>query len=238
MFKTTTSFTFNALKSETPKFGVRHSAQSKKNRISVQLLKDFHGVGVRGQIVQVKPSAMINRLHPRNGAVYLNIPGAKPVIPVVKPEDLKPVEPVITKTEEAPVVEEPQVQTPMLSLEDLISVDVTQLLGTERESIIASIPKKLIFVNESNAKVLKNPIDLSKIKSNLLKYTSKELDGIATQESVSTFFDDSELALTIKNKEGVDISVIESVGAYDVFVNEGERTLSTIRVFVNSKNEK
>ncbi|ANZ77525.1 BA75_04988T0 [Komagataella pastoris] len=62
---------------------VRFTAISKRNRIQVQLLKDFPGVGARGEVVNVRPSLMINTLHHNNGACYI-LPGQEPRIPVVE----------------------------------------------------------------------------------------------------------------------------------------------------------
>lgn len=41
------------------------------NKVLVQLLKDFPGLGVRGELVKVAPGRMRNELHPFNGAAYV-----------------------------------------------------------------------------------------------------------------------------------------------------------------------
>uniref|UniRef100_A0A060TCP6 ARAD1D01254p n=1 Tax=Blastobotrys adeninivorans TaxID=409370 RepID=A0A060TCP6_BLAAD len=56
-------------------------------KIPVQLLKDFPGLGYRGEIVHVKPGRMRNELHVNNGAAYL-VKGAAPRIPVVSREEI------------------------------------------------------------------------------------------------------------------------------------------------------
>ncbi|CDR43661.1 CYFA0S12e02960g1_1 [Cyberlindnera fabianii] len=65
---------------------VRYSARTKReNRISVQLLKDFPQFGQKGEIIEVLPGLMRNRLHPNNGATYIDPKlGLGPKIPVVK----------------------------------------------------------------------------------------------------------------------------------------------------------
>lgn len=62
-----------------------HSLSGKRfasTKVPVQLLKDFPGLGYRGEIVHVKPGRMRNELHVNNGAVYM-VKGAAPRIPVV-----------------------------------------------------------------------------------------------------------------------------------------------------------
>jgi ribosomal protein L9 len=65
---------------------VRYSARTKReNRIQVQLLKDFPQYGVKGEIIEVLPGLMRNKLYPNNGACYI-IPKLNlgPKIEVVK----------------------------------------------------------------------------------------------------------------------------------------------------------
>lgn len=56
-------------------------------RIPVQLLRDFEGLGVKGEIVQVAPGRMRNQLHRNNGAAYIlkNLP---PRIKVISRESI------------------------------------------------------------------------------------------------------------------------------------------------------
>lgn len=70
---------------------VRYSARTKReNRISVQLLRDFPGHGVKGEIIEVLPGLMRNKLYPNNGATYI-IPRLNqgPKIPVVTREEIR-----------------------------------------------------------------------------------------------------------------------------------------------------
>ncbi|VVT53251.1 uncharacterized protein SAPINGB_P003479 [Magnusiomyces paraingens] len=57
-------------------------------RIPVQLLKDFPGLGFRGEIVKVLPGRMRNQLHRNNGAAYV-LRGEELRIPLVKRETIQ-----------------------------------------------------------------------------------------------------------------------------------------------------
>ncbi|KAH3681267.1 hypothetical protein WICPIJ_007772 [Wickerhamomyces pijperi] len=70
---------------------VRYSARTKReNRIQVQLLKDFPEYGAKGEIIEVLPGLMRNKLYPQNGAAYI-IPRMNlgPKIPVVTREEIR-----------------------------------------------------------------------------------------------------------------------------------------------------
>ncbi|KAI5950518.1 hypothetical protein CANMA_005178 [Candida margitis] len=56
--------------------------------VEVQLLKTLPGIGVEGQILQVKPGYMRNYLHIDNKACYVT-PNSPPRIPVVDVEELR-----------------------------------------------------------------------------------------------------------------------------------------------------
>ncbi|ODV58492.1 mitochondrial 54S ribosomal protein bL9m MRPL50 ASCRUDRAFT_82658 [Ascoidea rubescens DSM 1968] len=78
---------------------VRWSAITRRVKIPVQLLKNFEGIGVAGEIVEVKHSIMRNRLHRYNGAIYLTN-GRKPIIPVVDNPKIKLMEKLKIKEQE------------------------------------------------------------------------------------------------------------------------------------------
>lgn len=67
------------------------------DRIPIQLLQDIKGVGVRGEVLRVKPAYMRNNLHMGSRAAYI-LKGQSPPIPVVQrrapiaPVETKPVE--------------------------------------------------------------------------------------------------------------------------------------------------
>lgn len=72
--------------------GVRFTARTRQRTIPVQLLKNVKGLGVRGEIVQVKPTHMMNWLQFHNRASFI-LPGQQPPIPVVdKTKQLKELE--------------------------------------------------------------------------------------------------------------------------------------------------
>ena len=60
---------------------INYSALSKRTkRVQVQLLRDFPRFNLfKGQVIHVKPSLMMNYLHPYNGAKY-----------IMKPSDIRP----------------------------------------------------------------------------------------------------------------------------------------------------
>lgn len=62
------------------------------DRIPIQLLQDIKGVGIRGEVLRVKPAYMRNDLHMGNRAAYI-LKGQAPPIPVVeRPTPIAPVE--------------------------------------------------------------------------------------------------------------------------------------------------
>ncbi|OBA20074.1 hypothetical protein METBIDRAFT_25869, partial [Metschnikowia bicuspidata var. bicuspidata NRRL YB-4993] len=88
---------------------------AKSGKVHVQLLQDCLPLGVKGQIVRVKPGYMRNFLHVGNKACYI-VDGQGPRIPVVeKPRPASPAEgkKVVLKK---PVKKE---SVPVLSLDDL-----------------------------------------------------------------------------------------------------------------------
>ncbi|KAM9937647.1 hypothetical protein OXX80_002815 [Metschnikowia pulcherrima] len=88
---------------------------SKSDKIPVQLLQDCSPLGVRGQIVRVKPAYMRNFLHVGNKACYI-VEGHGPRIPVVERQRVAPVvEPKKVVTEQSIKKE----SVPVMSLDDL-----------------------------------------------------------------------------------------------------------------------
>ena len=49
----------------------RRGIATRSKKVTVQLLKDWPGVGYKGQVVSVSDGMMRNRLHPHNGAAYV-----------------------------------------------------------------------------------------------------------------------------------------------------------------------
>ncbi|VEU24290.1 DEKNAAC105605 [Brettanomyces naardenensis] len=254
MFSRSHSFVYSCIKSESRKLGVRYTAQSKKNRISVQLLKDFPGVGIRGQIVHVKPSTMINKLHPSNGAVYLNFPGAEPAIEVVQPK--KNEAPAHIESQEAPspetnaLEEDKQVEKrkykpeELLSLDQLVNIDLAELVGTDRDVILSKIPKKLIFLRDTEDKELKRPVSVEKIRTTLQNVASKELKDGRLRNSASGFFQGQGVSIVIRtlgdedNGEGDIVKEIKALGTYQLSIQENGKEVANSTVTIGSRNEK
>ncbi|KAG7880595.1 hypothetical protein KL905_002569 [Ogataea polymorpha] len=198
-------FVTRAIQGRITRFGVRYSAVSKRKRIAVQLLKDFPSIGVKGQIVQVKPSVMINRLHPYNGAVYMHLPDSKPRIPVVEPKEAD----LMSKRPEQQGTES---QT--LTLDDLISFDLNQLLVSERDAIIAKLPRRVLFRAEKSNNKLRNPISGSRVLMTLNRMVTQGLQQNEDPDQVNAFFADSRLKLDILDQEENRIDYIHEDGVY------------------------
>lgn len=246
MFSRSASHVFPATKAELKKSGVRYTAQSKKNRIDVQLLKDFPGIGVRGQVVSVKPSAMSNQLYPHNGAVYMNYQGAQPAIPIVTKQAaaaavaaLKAAQ--LQEKKQKKVKLNPILKSEMekgkkegnvlLSLDDLLSIDLNTLSQQEEELLFSKIPKKVVFVKKSKDKLLSSPLDkafiIQQIELTLSKYI-RETDVMAK------FFSSEKTSFSLFNESDEPLESIEKLGVYYVQVKYNERE-QLISVIVNSK---
>ncbi|GME75610.1 unnamed protein product [[Candida] boidinii] len=211
MFTRRSTFIFSSIE----KFGVRFSAQSKKKRITVQLLKDFPEFGVKGQIVQVKPSIMMNKLHRNNGACYI-LPGQGPRIPVVEPkEEVKTVEDELAAKELAKPQPTPKAKAKLFSLDELVSININELLGTSLEVLAAKIPKKIVFLNDAEEDgSLKKPINNERLISTLGSLIKKELKE---DESIGNFF--KETTLNVSNQHG-SYKTIEKTGKYRLTIND------------------
>ncbi|QPG76018.1 hypothetical protein FOA43_003404 [Brettanomyces nanus] len=253
MFSRSPSFVYSCIKSETPKIGVRYTAQSKKKRIVVQLLKDFAGVGVKGQVVHVKASTMINRLHPFNGAAYLNYSGAEPVIPVVQPKKSEPPKADANlSTEEANATKatseiesnKRHSSEELLSLDQLVSIDLTELVGTDKDVILSKIPKKLIFYRDTVDDELRKPLSPDKIIDTLKNVATKELKEQRLKSSAIQFFQNHSILFLIKavGEDGKPtekvIDQIKALGTYHISLQENGEELASTIISVGSRNEK
>lgn len=246
MFSRSSSYVFTASKAELKKTGVRYTAQSKKNRINVQLLKDFPGVGIKGQVVAVKPSAMSNKLHPFNGAVYMNYKGAEPAIPVVTKAAaaaalaaLKNAQKESKKTKKVKLnpilkseLEKSKKADDLLSLDDLLAIDLNALSKDNLDLVFSKLPKKLIMVKRSKDKVLSSPLQKSfvtqQIELSLAKY-------IREAEIAVKFFNNQNTAITLKSESGEPLEAIDKLGTYYAEVTHEDRE-QPITIVVNSNN--
>lgn len=248
MFTRFTSFVLAASKAELKKTGVRYTAQSKKNRIDVQLLKDFPGIGVKGQIVAVKPSAMTNKLYPYNGAVYMNYKGAEPAIPVVTKAAaaaaaaaLKAAQKQETKNKKEkkvklnPIlkseIENTNNTDKLLSLDDLLSIDLNVISKENEDLIFAKLPKKLIILKNAKNSVLSSPIETSFV-TNQIKITLSKY--IKESDLTMKFFSNENTSITVKNESGETIESIGNLGSFYAEVKYQDRE-HVISVIVNSK---
>ncbi|ODV87101.1 hypothetical protein CANARDRAFT_26534 [[Candida] arabinofermentans NRRL YB-2248] len=223
---------------------LRFSAISKKNRIPVQLLKDFQGIGLKGEIVQVKPSLMINKLHRYNGAVYLNYKGSKPLIPVVKIDEDKLKEKLTkVKSEEKPeITTKRAIGNDLLSMTDLLSLNVDTNVESNQSIYLSKIPKKIIFSRDEFKGNLRGSIMTRQIASSLTKIISRDLqnndDYLKNDllESLDNFI--KLLKIQIIDSEGLVIERINKLGDYKVDLLNGDKELYSFNLSVISRNEK
>lgn len=246
MFTRSSSFVLSSSKAELKKTGVRYTAQSKKNRINVQLLKDFPGLGVKGQIVAVKPSAMTNKLYPYNGAVYMNHSGAEPAIPVVtkaaaaaalaalknaqreaKKEKKVKLNPIL-KSE----IEKSKKSDGLLSMDELLAIDLNALSQDNLDLVFSKLPKKLILVKRSKENILSSPLQKSfiiqQIELTLAKY-------LREAEIAVKFFNSQNTSITLKSESGESLDSIDRLGTYYVDITHEGRE-HPITIVVNSNN--
>ncbi|KAH3660818.1 uncharacterized protein OGAPODRAFT_74575 [Ogataea polymorpha] len=148
---------------------------------------------------------MINRLHPYNGAVYMHLPDSKPRIPVVEPKEAD----LMSKRPEQQGTES---QT--LTLDDLISFDLNQLLVSERDAIIAKLPRRVLFRAEKSNNKLRNPISGSRVLMTLNRMVTQGLQQNEDPDQVNAFFADSRLKLDILDQEENRIDYIHEDGVY------------------------
>ncbi|KAG0689251.1 hypothetical protein C6P40_005345 [Pichia californica] len=247
MFSRSSSYVFSASKTELKKSGVRYTAQSKKNRIDVQLLKDFPGLGVKGQIIAVKPSAMTNKLYPFNGAVYMNYKNAEPSIPVVSKQEAAAAFAALKNAERAAKKENKVKLNPilkseidakkdngetLLSLDDLLAIDLNTLSSSDLDLVFSKIPKKLIFVKKSKDNNSITSLKLSLIREQIESVLSKY---IRESDVVIKFFNNSNTVISLKSEAGETLDSISKLGTYYVNVNYEERE-HIITIVVNSGN--
>lgn len=248
MFNRSASYVLNASKAELKKAGVRYTAQSKKNRIDVQLLKDFPGVGVKGQVVNVKPSAMTNKLYPNNGAVYMNYKGAEPAIPVVtkaaasaaaaalkaaelqekksKKEKKVKLNPIL-KSE----IENTEKKDDLLSLDDLLAIDLNVLSKENEDLIFAKLPKKLVILKKAKDNKLQSPIETQYISSQIEIALSRY---VRESDLTAKFFKNENTSIIVKNEAGEALELIERLGSYYAEVKYADRN-HLISIIVNTK---
>lgn len=248
MFTRSTSHVLSATKSELSKIGVRYTAQSKKNRIDVQLLKDFPGIGVKGQVVAVKASAMASKLYPHNGAVYMNFPGAQPTLPVVTKSEAAAVAAALKNAQQQakkdskkrvklnPILKSEIEQNKktgkmLLSMDDILSIDVDAISTQEVELIFSKLPKKLIFVKKSKASQLLNPLQTEEIVAEVEKALARY---VRESDAVSKFFRSEETSFTLKSEAGEAVESIQSLGAYYLEASHAGKD-QIVSVIVNSK---
>ena len=265
MFLRSNTCVLKSIRSEGRKFGVRYTAQSKKKRIAVQLLDSFAGIGITGQIVHVKASTMMNKLHRGNGAVYLNYEGAKPRITVIdpkkiqarrmkelraaniKPEQIVAEGPDISVEEkkemkEMRVMKEKKENKPekLLSLDELIGLDLAEVSEEDRDKVVDAMPKKITLKRYTKDGAIDPALSVPKIASSLENIVRKSLGHKKLQDAVSQFFNQEKIKLVLRPAAVQDetaevantIGSIKKTGSYTLSVEENGRQLTEIIIRV------
>lgn len=226
MFLRSNKCILKSMRSEGRKFGVRYTAQSKKKRIAVQLLDSFAGIGITGQIVHVKASTMMNKLHRGNGAVYLNYEGAKPRITVIDPKKIQArrmkelraanikQEQIVAEgpdisVEEKKEKEEKRVKKEkkekkenkpekLLSLDELIGLDLAEVSEEDRDKVVDAMPKKITLKRYTKDGAIDPALSVPKIASSLENIVRKSLGHKKLQDAVSQFFNQEKIKLVLR----------------------------------------
>jgi hypothetical protein len=198
---------------------VRYSARTKReNRIQVQLLKDFPQYGAKGEIIEVLPGLMRNKLYPKNGAAYI-IPRLNlgPRIPVVKKQARAVVVEEVKKKEE-PIVKLVSKSKKIQSIEiDSLLFDVPE---TNDEGIVKSAveeePEYSLFKLEVN-------LDLIQLRKGSVAEITKDLIVKQIAQSVSVTVPVEDLTIL---SNGNPLEVIKEVGEYQIKVTKGKSTVT------------
>lgn len=222
----------------------RFTSQSKKNRIEIQLLKTFPGVGVAGQILKVKPSAMINKFHPNGGAAYLNYKGAEPRIPVVTkaPSKVVDVDAEMLAKQAAKALRKQQRQQAAeksiqkdlktLSLDDILNIDFNVLTAAQLTTIFNNMPKNFVFVKSAEDKVLAAPITVATLKAHIQAVLSK---SVRQSDIILKFVNGKSTSVLFTSEDGTPLedNTVTSVGNYFVTVANGDQS-ANIQLTVNA----
>ena len=265
MFLRSNTCVLKSIRSEGRKFGVRYTAQSKKKRIAVQLLDSFAGIGITGQIVHVKASTMMNKLHRGNGAVYLNYEGAKPRITVIDPKkiqarrmkelraaNIKP-EQIVAEGPDISVEEKKEMKEmrvkkekkenkpeKLLSLDELIGLDLAEVSEEDRDKVVDAMPKKITLKRYTKDGAIDPALSVPKIASSLENIVRKSLGHKKLQDAVSQFFNQEKIKLVLRPAAVQDetaevantIGSIKKTGSYTLSVEENGRQLTEIIIRV------
>lgn len=265
MFLRSNTCVLKSIRSEGRKFGVRYTAQSKKKRIAVQLLDSFAGIGITGQIVHVKASTMMNKLHRGNGAVYLNYEGAKPRITVIDPKkiqarrmkelraaNIKP-EQIVAEGPDISVEEKKEMKEmrgkkekkenkpeKLLSLDELIGLDLAEVSEEDRDKVVDAMPKKITLKRYTKDGAIDPALSVPKIASSLENIVRKSLGHKKLQDAVSQFFNQEKIKLVLRPVALQDetaevantIRSINKTGSYTLSVEENGRQLTEIIIRV------
>lgn len=181
---------------------------SKSDKIPVQLLQDCLPLGVKGQIVRVKPAYMRNFLHVGNKACYI-LKDQEPRIPVVEKSRAPPVAEVKKVVEKKPVKQD---SVPVLSLDDLSNLfSKSRTAKTVEASSTQGFTAEAATSTYSLAELGDSLPTTFTINSPVFPITR---DFLASAVFNSTGIEIPSTAITVKNSTGDNVAQIESSGQY------------------------
>jgi hypothetical protein len=214
-------------------------------KVPVQLLKDWDGLGAKGEIVRVAPGRMRNQLHRFNGAAYV-LPGVAPRIPVrTRDEVLAEKKAKQERLEEEQrrkdnLASQTQLKTSkstvtakeLAKLANLSFLGRVQNQSAESESseytlrtAIESLPMRII---------LKRPVETSGF---LTQYISaREVAGFASDLSGATVPSSAvSFKVTVEGGKEIDSAIIDHIGNYPTAFAVGTSVIMK-RVIVQPSN--
>lgn len=205
-----------------------------EKKIPVQLLKDFPGLGVRGEIVSVAPGRMRNQLHRNNGASYVikNVPFKIPVVSRESILERQKIEREAKEATEAAQREAQRIQAEkeasgrLTAQDDMLralekSTNLSFNINAAPKSTVAdTTPASDLFFLESALKSLPEVIIFQAhaqptgfiaphVTSQSLSARFQNLLGVDVNASTISFN-------VYQNRKPVQTSVIDFVGVYEV----------------------
>ncbi|KAK6454388.1 uncharacterized protein RJT20DRAFT_136745 [Scheffersomyces xylosifermentans] len=209
------------------------------DKIPVQLLRDFPGVGQRGEILRVKPAFMRNYLHHQNGAAYIT-KDQGPRIPVV--ERVVKVEEVVQAKQETPAQKDTKANKPAnagaMSLDELSNLFTTMRSSKRGSSVTSKAATEPSFEASSDVSYT-----ISELKDTIPSTYSVELSETVTLPISkaylsSVFFNlsgatvpQSAIAVTEKGKR-VALEALEATGEYSVTISSPLEKASITRTII------
>lgn len=214
-------------------------------KILVQLLKDWDGLGSKGEIVRVAPGRMRNELHRFNGAAYV-LPGVESRIPIKTHEEVMAEKLAVKELlQNAEKKKEQQLQNQQISEhESTVTVDdlarianLSFLSRTENQSISTQSSEYLLRTAVESLPVrinLRRPVQTTGFLKEQLTapevaaFTST-LAGASIPSSIISF------KVGVEGGKEVDSAFIDHIGNYPAIFKVGDSIISR-RIIVQASN--